>query len=143
MDHSEWLASRHRIAEVTADRVSEAKVYCDYIKNSKFETMNVSERENISETRLTQNIPLTQLNENIPLTRLNENIPLTRPTENSPLTRPTDFVTRLNENIPLTRPTGNSPLTQPTDFEPLTRPTEFSGENEKEHVPDDPNPEPS
>ena len=35
-DNSEGLASRHGIAKVTADRVSEAKAYSDYIKNSKF-----------------------------------------------------------------------------------------------------------
>ena len=37
----------------------------------------------------------------------------------------------------------NIPLTRPTDFETLTRPTKFSKENEKEHVPDDPDPEPA
>ena len=42
-DNSDRLTSRHRIAEVTADRVSEAKAYSDYIKNSEFETMNVFE----------------------------------------------------------------------------------------------------
>ena len=41
---------------VTLDRVSEAKSYSDYIKNSEFETMNVFERENNSGTRLNQNI---------------------------------------------------------------------------------------
>ena len=40
-DHSYWLASRHRIAEVTADRVRESKAYRNYIKNSEFETRNV------------------------------------------------------------------------------------------------------
>ena len=46
LDHSDRFASRHHIAEVTADRVSKAKTYSDYIKDSKFETMNVFEREN-------------------------------------------------------------------------------------------------
>ena len=36
LDHSNWLGARHRIAEVTADRVSEAKAYSDYIKKSEF-----------------------------------------------------------------------------------------------------------
>ena len=31
MDHSNWLVSRHCIAEDTADRVSEAKAYRNYI----------------------------------------------------------------------------------------------------------------
>ena len=43
--HSDRLASMHRIAEVTADRASEAKAYRDYIKNYEFETKNVFERE--------------------------------------------------------------------------------------------------
>ena len=104
-DHSNWLASRHRIAEVTADRVSKAKAYINYIKNSEFETRNVLERENIQLTRkyLTRQYLTRQ-----DLTRQDENIPLTR----------------LNEDIP------------------LTRTTEFS-ENEKGHVPDNSNPEPS
>ena len=42
-------------------------------------------------------------------------------------------MTRLNENIPITRLNENSPLTQPTEF----------SENEKDHVPDNPDPEPS
>ena len=49
MDHSDWLAYIHFIAEVTADRVSEEKSCSDYIKNSEFETMSVFERENNSE----------------------------------------------------------------------------------------------
>ena len=44
----DWLATRHSIAEVTRDRVSEAKEYSEYIKKSEFETMKVFERENIS-----------------------------------------------------------------------------------------------
>ena len=32
-DNSDGLTSRHGIAKVTADRVSEAKAYSDYIKN--------------------------------------------------------------------------------------------------------------
>ena len=38
-NNTDGLTSWHRIAEVTADRVSEAKAYSDYIKNSEFETM--------------------------------------------------------------------------------------------------------
>ena len=51
-DSSNWLVSRHVIAEVAEGRVSKAKAYIDYIKNSEFETMNVFERENISLTQL-------------------------------------------------------------------------------------------
>ena len=43
-DHSDWLASRHCIAEVTVDIVSEANAYRNYIKNSEVETRNVFER---------------------------------------------------------------------------------------------------
>ena len=46
-----WLASRQSIAEFAEGRVSEAKSYSNYTKNSEFETMNVFERENISLTR--------------------------------------------------------------------------------------------
>ena len=49
-DKSDWLASRHRIAEVTEGKVSEVQAYRDYIKNSEFETRNVFERENIQLT---------------------------------------------------------------------------------------------
>ena len=59
MDISNWLASRHSCEEVTVGRVSEAKVFSDYIKNSDLETTKVFERENNSVTRLTENIPLT------------------------------------------------------------------------------------
>ena len=69
LDHSNWLASRHRIAEVTADRASEAKLYSDYIKNSESETMTVFEQENNSGIRLTENNSGTRLNENIQMTR--------------------------------------------------------------------------
>ena len=48
---SNWLASRHDIEEVRVERVSEAKVYSDYISKNEFETMKVFERENISVTR--------------------------------------------------------------------------------------------
>ena len=54
--------SSHGIAKFTADRVSEAKVYSDYIKNSEFETMKVFEFENISGTRLNQ---MTRPDQNI------------------------------------------------------------------------------
>ena len=47
MDHSVWLASRHRIAGVIADRVGKAKAKRNYIKNSEFETRNVFELKNI------------------------------------------------------------------------------------------------
>ena len=40
-DISDGLASRHGIVKVTADRVSEAKAYSDYIENSEFEIMKV------------------------------------------------------------------------------------------------------
>ena len=40
--------------KVTADRVSEAKAYIDYIKNSEFKTMKVFEFKNNSGTRLNQ-----------------------------------------------------------------------------------------
>ena len=72
------LASRHRIVEVTADRVSEEKVYSGYIKNSEFETMNVFERENNYGTRLNENIQMTRPDQNISLTRRNQNITMTR-----------------------------------------------------------------
>ena len=40
-DISGWLTSRHGCEEVTVGRVSEAKAYSDYIKNSEFETTKV------------------------------------------------------------------------------------------------------
>ena len=43
MDNTDGLTSRHGISKVAADRVSEAKAYSDYIKNSEFETMKVFE----------------------------------------------------------------------------------------------------
>ena len=49
-DNSDGLTSSHGIAKVTADRVIEEKAYSDYNKNSEFETMNVFEREDNSET---------------------------------------------------------------------------------------------
>ena len=55
-DNSDGLTSSHDIVKVTEDRVSEAKAYSDYIKNSEFETMNILEFENNSGTRLNQNI---------------------------------------------------------------------------------------
>ena len=77
LDHSNLFASRHCIVELTADKVSEAKVYSDYIKNSEFETMNVFEQENNSGTRLNKNIQMTRPDQNIQITRLNENIQMT------------------------------------------------------------------
>ena len=53
-DSSNGLTSSRGIAKVTADRVSEAKVYSDYIKNSEFETMKVFEIRNDSGNRLNQ-----------------------------------------------------------------------------------------
>ena len=40
-DNFDGLAARHGIAKVTADRVSEAKAYSDYIRNSKFENLKM------------------------------------------------------------------------------------------------------
>ena len=53
-DNSDGLTSSHGIAKVTAYRVSEAKAYSNYIKNSEFEIMKVFEFENDSETLLNQ-----------------------------------------------------------------------------------------
>ena len=53
-DSSDGLASRHGIPKVTADRVSEAKAYSDYITNSEFKIMKVFEFENYSGTGLNQ-----------------------------------------------------------------------------------------
>ena len=44
-DNSDGLTSSHGISKVAADRVSEAKAYGDFIKNSEFETMKVFEFE--------------------------------------------------------------------------------------------------
>ena len=46
-DHSNWLASRHHIAEVTEGRVSEVQSYSDYNNNSEFETRKSFGRDNI------------------------------------------------------------------------------------------------
>ena len=67
-DNSNGLASRHRIAEVTADRVSKEKAYSDYIKNAEFETMNVFERENNYGTQLNENMQMTRPDQNIQMT---------------------------------------------------------------------------
>ena len=67
-DNSNGFLSRHCIAEVIADRVSEAKVYSDYIKSSEFETMNVFERENNSWPQPSQNIQMTRPDQNIQIT---------------------------------------------------------------------------
>ena len=107
-DKSDGLTSRHRIAEVAADRVSKAKAYNDNIKNSEFETMNVFEREKNSGTQLNQNIQMNRPDQNIRMTRPDQNI-----SQNNP-------PIRINSPI---RPTFNIPLTQPTDNSPLTRPT--------------------
>ena len=50
MNHSDWLAYRNCIAEVTEGKVSEVQAYINYIKNSEFETKNVFEWENIQMT---------------------------------------------------------------------------------------------
>ena len=77
-DHYDWPASRHRIAGVTVDRVSEGKAYRNYIENSEFETRNVFMRENNQMTRqdLTRKYLIRQ-DETIQLTRLNEINPIT------------------------------------------------------------------
>ena len=43
MDNTDRLTSSHGISKVAAGRVSEAKSYSDYIKNSEFETMKFFE----------------------------------------------------------------------------------------------------
>ena len=53
-NNTDGLTSRHRIVEVTADRVSEAKRYSDNIKNSDFETLIFFEIRNNSGTPLNQ-----------------------------------------------------------------------------------------
>ena len=53
-DNTDGILSSHGISKVAVDRVSETKVYSDYIKNSEFETMKVFEFENNSWTRLNQ-----------------------------------------------------------------------------------------
>ena len=57
-DKSNWITSRHRIAEVTEGRLSKVQAYSDYIKKSEFETRNVFERKNIQMTRQDQNIQM-------------------------------------------------------------------------------------
>ena len=49
-DQSDWIAYRHHIAEVVEVRVRKVQSYSDYIKNSKFETINIFERGNIQMT---------------------------------------------------------------------------------------------
>ena len=61
MDNSDGLTCSHGISEVAANRVSEAKAYSDYIKNSEFETIKVFEIRN-SGTRLNQ---MTRPHQNI------------------------------------------------------------------------------
>ena len=76
---SDWLQHGHDIEEVTAEKVSEAKAYSDYILENEFETMRVFERENISVTRPTFPISPSK-NEKGDFTILDPD-PLTRPTE--------------------------------------------------------------
>ena len=53
-DKTDGLTSSHGIPKVAADRVSEAKAYSDYIKNSEFETMKLLKIRNDYGTRLNQ-----------------------------------------------------------------------------------------
>ena len=105
MDSSDGLMSSHGIVKVTANRVSEAKAYSDYVKNSEFETTKVFEFENNLGTRLNE---MTRLDQDIsrinPESRINQDsriIPVNR--INSPI--------QINSPI---RPTFNIPLTRPT-----------------------------
>ena len=79
-DNSDGLTSSHGIVEVTANRVSEAKAYSDYIKNSEIEIMKVFEFENVSGTRLNQ---ITQPDQDIsrsnPNSRINYPIRINSP----------------------------------------------------------------
>ena len=115
-DNSDWIASRHRIAEVTEEKLSKVQAYSNYIKNSEFGTEDVFERENIQLNRQDQNIQLNRQDQNIKLTRQDQNIPLTRLNKNIAMTR-------LNENIPMTQLNENTPMTQLNENSPLTRPT--------------------
>ena len=96
--------------------MSKVQAYRDYNKNPEFETRNVFERENIQISRPDQNIQMTRP----------ENIQKTQPDQNVPMIG-------LNENIPMTRLNENSAPTRPTEFL----------ENEKGHVSDNLDPEPS
>ena len=70
------------------------------------------------------------------MTRLDQNISRNNPPIriNYPI-RPIFIIQR-------TKPTYFELLTRPTNFELLTRPTKISEEIEKDHVPDEPDPEP-
>ena len=61
-DNTDRLTSSRGISKVAADRVSEAKAYSDYIKNSEFETIKVFEIRNDSGTRLNE---MTRPDQNI------------------------------------------------------------------------------
>ena len=61
-DNTDGHTSSHGISKVAADRVSEAKAYSDYIKNSEFETIKVFEIRNNSGTRLNE---MTRPDQNI------------------------------------------------------------------------------
>ena len=138
-DGSDWILYRHGFEEVTVGRVSEATFFSDYIKNDKFETMKVFERENISVTRPTL-----------------ENISVTQPTlENISVTRPT-FPISPSKNEFTISPSKNgkdqftiSPSKNGKEYftisdpEPLTQPMKFPEEDRKWHVSDDPDPDPS
>ena len=49
---SYWFPPRHYIEEITAERVSEAKYYSNYILKKGIETMKYFEREKISRSRV-------------------------------------------------------------------------------------------
>ena len=62
MDNTDGLTSSHGFLEVAADRVSEAKSYSDYNKNSELGNMKVFEIRNDSGTRLNK---MTRPDQNI------------------------------------------------------------------------------
>ena len=123
-DNTGGLTSRHGISKVAANRVSEAKAYSDYIRNSEFETMKVFEIRNDSGTRLNEMTRPDQTISRINLvSRIDQNIsrinmvsridpvslnnPVSRINPNSRINSPI----RPTFNIPLTRQTGNIQLT--------------------------------
>ena len=95
-DNTDGLTPSHGTSKVAANRVSEAKAYSDYIKNSEFETIKVFEIRNDSGTRLNemtrpdQNISQINLVSRIdPDSRINPNSRINspiRPTFNIQLT---------------------------------------------------------
>ena len=105
MNDTDRLTSSHGISKVAADRVSEAKVYSDYIKNYEFETVKVFEFENNSGTQLNQ---ITRLDQDI--SRIHPEIQINPGSRISPESRINSLI-QPTFNIPLTRPTKNIPLT--------------------------------